>query len=128
MTNSSLTNLEPYTNRVSGILKNLIGTEDADDLMLEVIQALSDTVTPVPDLGNWYTFIYKAKTPNITYDTNPLVAVTEYMPGGFKGFNVHWGRMRNYTFLEVVGQLYYINPIEIDELKTIPYQNFVLNN
>ena len=36
--------------------------------------------------------------------------------------------MRNYTFMEVVGQLYYVNPSEIDELKTIPYQNFVLNN
>ena len=96
--------------------------------MLEVIQALSDTVTPVPDLGNWYTFIYKAKTPNITYDTNPLVAVTEYMPGGFKCLNSHWVRMRNYTFLEVVGKLYYAHPIEVDELKTIPYQNFVLNN
>ena len=119
---------KPHRNRVTPILTSLIGTEDADDLMLSIIEALSDNVTPVPDLGNYYTFIYKAKTPNITYDTNPLVAVTEYMPNGFKGFNFHWGTMRNYTFLEVVGQLYYVHPIEIDELKTIPYQNFVLNN
>ena len=119
---------EPYENRLTGMVENLTGIEDADDLMLNIIERLSEGVTPVPDLGNWYTFIYKAKTPNITYDTNPLVAVTEYMPGGFKGYNVHWNRMRNYTFLEVVGQLYYVNPAEIDELKTIPYQNFVLNN
>ena len=125
MTNSLI---KPYVNRVDGLLKSLIGTEDPDDLMLEIMDRLSDTVTPVPDLGNYYTFIYKAKTPNITYDTNPLVAVTEYMPNGFKGFNFHWGTMRNYTFLEVVGQLYYVNPAEIDELKTLPYQNFVLNN
>ena len=117
----------PYRNRITPILTGLIGTEDADDLMLEVIQALSDTVTPVPDLGNWYTFIYKAKTPNITYDTNPLVAVTEYMPGGFKGFNAHWGRMRNYTFLEVVGQLYYVYPEEMNDLERLSYQKFVLN-
>ena len=119
---------KPHRNRITPVLKGLIGTEDADDLMLSLIEALSDTVTPVPDLGNYYTFIYKAKTPNITYDTNPLVAVTEYHPSGFKGFNFHWGTMRNYTFLEVVGQLYYVHPVEIDELKTIPYQNFVLNN
>ena len=119
---------KPHRNRVTPILTSLIGTEDADDLMLSIIEALSDNVTPVPDLGNYYTFIYKAKTPNITYDTNPLVAVTEYMPNGFKGYNFHWNRMRNYTFMEVVGQLYYVNPSEIDELKTIPYQNFVLNN
>ncbi len=119
---------EPYENRLTGIVKNLTGVEDADDLMVDIIDRLSDGVTPVPDLGNYYTFIYKAKTPNITYDTNPLVAVTEYMPNGFKGYNFHWNRMRNYTFMEVVGQLYYVNPSEIDELKTIPYQNFVLNN
>ena len=119
---------KPHRNRITPVLKGLIGTEDADDLMLSLIEVLSDTVTPVPDLGNYYTFIYRAKTPNITYDTNPLVAVTEYHPTGFKGFNFHWGTMRNYTFLEVVGQLYYVNPAEIDELKTLPYQNFVLNN
>ena len=119
---------KPYTNRVSGLLENLIGTEDPDDMMLEIIGRLGDTVTPVPDLGEYYTFLYKAKTPNITYDTNPLVAVTEYHPTGFKGFNFHWNRMRNYTFMEVVGQLYYVNPVEIDELRTIPYQRFVLNN
>ena len=119
---------EPYENRLTGILENLTGVEDADDLMVDIIDRLSDGVTPVPDLGNYYTFIYKAKTPNITYDTNPLVAVTEYKPNGFKGYNFHCIRMRNYTFMEVVGQLYYVNPSEIDELKTIPYQNFVLNN
>jgi len=119
---------KPYTNRVSGLLENLIGTEDPDDMMLEIIDRLGDTVTPVPDLGEYYTFLYKAKTPNITYDTNPLVAVTEYHPTGFKGFNFHWNRMRNYTFMEVVGQLYYVNPVEIDELRTIPYQKFILNN
>ena len=64
--------LTPYSNRVSGLLESLIGTEDPDDLMLDIIGKLSDTVTPIPDLGNYYTFVYKAKTPNITYDTNPL--------------------------------------------------------
>ena len=42
---------KPHRNRVTPILKNLIGTEDADDLMIDVIGALTDTVTPVPDLG-----------------------------------------------------------------------------
>ncbi len=118
----------PYSNRVSGLLESLIGTEDPDDMMVEIIDRLSDTVTPIPDLGNFYTFVYKAKTPNITYDTNPLVAVTEYTSMGFKGFNYHWNTMRRYDFHQVVGQLYFVNPDEIDELRTIPYQKFVLNN
>ena len=49
MTNSLI---KPYVNRVDGLLKSLIGTEDPDDLMLEIMDRLSDTVTPVPDLGN----------------------------------------------------------------------------
>ena len=119
---------EPYENRLTGIVENLTGVEDADDLMVDIIDRLSDGVTPVPDLGNYYTFVYKAKTPNITYDTNPLIAATEYTSMGFKGFNYHWGTMRRYDFNQVVGQLYYVSPDEIDELRTIPYQKFVLNN
>ena len=120
--------LTPYSNRVSGLLESLIGTEEPDDMMLEIMDRLSDTVTPVPDLGNYYTFVYKAQTLNETYDVHPLIAAMEYTPFGFKGFSYHWNRMRNYNFSGVVGQLYLVTPDEIDELRTIPYQKFVLNN
>ena len=125
MTNSLI---KPYTNRVSGLLETLIGTEDPDDMMLEIMDKLSDTVTPIPDLGNFYTFVYQAQTLNETYDVHPLIAAMEYTPFGFKGFSYHWNRMRNYNFSGVVGQLYLVTPEEIDELRTIPYQKFVLNN
>ena len=118
----------PYSNRVSGLLESLIGTEDPDDMMVEIIDRLSDTVTPIPDLGNFYTFVYQAQTLNETYDVHPLIAAMEYTPFGFKGFSYHWNRMRNYNFNGVVGQLYFVNRDELDELRTIPYQKFVLNN
>ena len=120
--------IKPYRNRITPILTGLIGTEDPDDMMLEIMQALSDTVTPIPDLGNFYTFVYKAQTLNETYDVHPLIAAIEYTPFGFKGFSFHWNRMRNYNFNGVVGQLYFVNRDELDELRTIPYQKFVLNN
>ena len=125
MTNSLI---KPYTNRVSGLLETLIGTEEPDDMMLEIMDRLSDTVTPIPDIGSFYTFVYKAQTLNETYDVHPLIAAMEYTPFGFKGFSYHWNRMRNYNFSGVVGQLYLVTPEEIDELRTIPYQKFVLNN
>ena len=125
MTNSLI---KPYTNRVSGLLETLIGTEEPDDMMLEIMDKLSDTVTPIPDLGNFYTFVYQAQTLNETYDVHPLIAAMEYTPFGFKGFSYHWNRMRNYNFNGVVGQLYFVNRDELDELRTIPYQKFVLNN
>ena len=43
-------------------------TNDQEDMMLEIMSLLNDTVTPVPDVGNFYTFVYNPKTPNITYD------------------------------------------------------------
>ena len=125
MTNSLI---KPYSNRVTGLLESLIGTEDPDDMMLEIMDKLSDTVTPIPDLGNFYTFVYQAQTLNETYDVHPLIAAMEYTPFGFKGFSYHWNRMRNYNFNGVVGQLYFVNRDELDELRTIPYQKFVLNN
>ena len=125
MTNSLI---KPYSNRITGLLESLIGTEDPDDMMLEIMDKLSDTVTPIPDLGNFYTFVYQAQTLNETYDVHPLIASMEYTPFGIKGFSYHWNRMRNYNFNGVVGQLYLVTPEEIDELRTIPYQKFVLNN
>jgi hypothetical protein len=125
MTNSLI---KPYSNRITGLLESLIGTEDPDDMMLEIMDKLSDTVTPIPDLGNFYTFVYQAQTLNETYDVHPLIAAMEYTPFGFKGFSYHWNRMRNYNFNGVVGQLYFVNRDELDELRTIPYQKFVLNN
>ena len=31
---------------------------DPEDMMMEVMQLLNDTVTPIPDVGGFYTFIY----------------------------------------------------------------------
>ena len=31
-------------------------TNDQEDMMLDIMSLLNDTVTPVPDVGNFYTF------------------------------------------------------------------------
>jgi hypothetical protein len=112
-------------NRIRRILQRLIGTEDPEDLMLEIMDALKSTVSPVPDPGNFYTYVYRAKTPGIVYDQHPLVAVTDVYAKGFSGFNFHWGKMRNYTWNEVIGQLYEVDPGEIADLREIPYAKFL---
>ena len=58
-------------------------TNDQEDMMLEIMSLLNDTVTPVPDVGNFYTFVYNPKTPNITYDQHPLIACTDIFWLGF---------------------------------------------
>ena len=102
-------------------------TDDAEDLMLVIMQTLNDTVTPIPAPGKFYTFVYNAKTPGKSYDQHPLVACTELQPWGFKGINFHWNTYRNYTWNELAGQLYIVEWVELDELLDIPYAKFLLN-
>tara|TARA_Y100000361_G_scaffold131861_1_gene128840 strand:- start:190 stop:570 length:381 start_codon:yes stop_codon:yes gene_type:complete len=115
-------------NRIRGVVDNLIGTEDPDDLMMELMEALNNTVTPVPDVGKYYAFVYSPKTNNIEYDAHPLVAVTDLFRWGFRGINFHWGGYRQYTWNEVVGQLYEIYPEELADAREIPFGKKGLNS
>ena len=92
---------------------------------------LLDTLAPstiVPRPNNYYTFVYKAKTPGIAYDSHPLVAVTDVFSWGFRGLNYHWGEMRQYTFPEVVGGLYKVDEMELRDLRTLPFVKIILNS
>ena len=112
--------------RISSIRDNLIGTEDADDLMLEIISVLSEG-GKVPEAGEFYVFVYNPKTPNIRYDQNPLVAVTQVLDWGFRGINFHWGENRQYTWSEVAGGLYQVSDDELNDLDGIPFAKFRIN-
>tara|TARA_E500000305_G_scaffold18833_1_gene14000 strand:+ start:1531 stop:1968 length:438 start_codon:yes stop_codon:yes gene_type:complete len=113
-------------NRIVGNDINL-RTNDPEEMMLEIMELLNDTVTPIPDVGKFYTFVYTPKTPNIEYDQHPLVAVTDIFSWGFRGLNFHWQQARNYTWNELAGQLYVVNWVELDDLMAIPYAKFRLN-
>ena len=115
-------------NRVSEFLSDLNNhTNDPEEMMLEIMDALNDTVTPIPDVGNFYTFVYNAKTPGESYDQHPLIACTSLERWGFRGLNFHWQKYRNYTWGELAGQLYIVRPNELDDLLAIPYGKFILN-
>ena len=115
-------------NRVSEFLSELNNqTNDPEEMMLEIMDALNDTVTPIPDVGNFYTFVYNAKTPGEQYDQHPLIACTSLERWGFRGLNFHWQKYRNYTWGELAGQLYIVRPNELDDLLAIPYGKFILN-
>jgi len=115
-------------NRVRTSLSELNNqTNDPEEMMLEIMDALNDTVTPIPDVGNFYTFVYNAKTPGEQYDQHPLIACTSLERWGFRGINFHWQKYRNYTWGELAGQLYIVRPNELDDLLAIPYGKFILN-
>ena len=107
------------TEELQGKIKEL---DDADDIMMNIMEVFTQTEV-VPDAGNYYTFVYNAKTPGV-YDECPLVAVTYVDRWGFQGINFHWGASRNYTWMEIVGNLHVIQNDEIDYLRSLPYAKF----
>ena len=111
-------------NRIEAI-KNRLTSSDPEDLMLEIMGALNNTVEAIPSVGKYYTFVYNAKTPNVQYDQHPLIACTDLFRWGFRGINFHWRSSRNYTWEELTGQVYMVKSIELDDLLSIPYAKFI---
>ena len=117
---------EQKENRIVGNDINL-RTNDPEDMMLEIMELLNDTVTPIPEVGKFYTFVYNANTLGESYDQHPHIACTSQEQWGFKGLNFHWEKSRNYTWNELAGQLYIVQWNELDDLLAIPYAKFILN-
>jgi len=102
-------------NRVRGIVRDLIGTESADDIMQNLLSVLSES-GKIPTSGKYYTFVYRAKTNNIEYDEFPLVGVTDVFLWGFRGINFHWRDRRQYNYDQIQGQIYEIYPEEMSDV------------
>ena len=100
---------------------------DPEDIMLLIMEIFTIQEI-VPETGKFYTFIYNAKTPGISYDQHPLIACVEIFRWGFRGLNFHWQNYRNYTWEEVAGKLHVVQFQELDELLALQYGKFILNN
>ena len=115
------------TDRGSLLKQSLIGNESPDDIMLKVMETFKKTEL-IPEPGKYYTFVYSPKTPNVQYDQYPLIACLEVKPWGFIGINYHWGKVRHYTWEEVVGYLHVIGTEEIKSVRYLAYAQFNINN
>lgn len=119
------------TQRIEDHVDDISSLPDADDRMLAILELLTTTVL-IPEVGRYYTFVYKPKTPRIQYDEYPLIACVGIFKWGFRGINYHWAArggepFRNYTWEEVVGFLHLVYPLELNDMRSIPYQNFKIN-
>ena len=117
------------TARVEELKRRVLdeNVNDPEDIMLLIMEIFTIQEI-VPEAGKFYTFIYNAKTPNISYDQHPLIACVEVFRWGFRGLNFHWQNYRNYTWEEIPGQLMVVEFQELDELLTLQYGKFILNN
>ena len=114
-------------NRIRPVLNDLIGIENPDDLMEEILGVIKET-GKIPSVGNFYIFVYFCKTPNIQYDAHPFVAVTDVYNWGFKGINFHWGQIRQYTWDEIIGSLHLVYDEEVKDLQELPFRKIKLNS
>jgi len=106
--------------RLDVLEKRIEYLSDPEDIMVEIIDVFNKTEL-VPEEGNYYTFIYNPKTPDIDYDQHPLVAVTSIFNWGFQGINFHWNEPRRYTWQEVAGRLHVVENDEIMSMRNINY-------
>jgi len=61
--------------RVYTLEKRIKNIFDPEDIMIEVMDIFDETRL-IPEVGEYYTFVYNAKTAGINYDKPPLFAVT----------------------------------------------------
>ena len=122
-----VTDTDVNRNRIRSVTDGLVGNEDPDDIMLELMETL-DELTEAPQSGKFYIFVYNPKTPNIEYDQNPFVALTDIFEWGFRGVNFHWGETRQYTWNEVAGAMYEVYASEVKDLQALPFAKFRLNS
>ena len=120
------TDTDADRNRIRAVSDNLIGNEDPDDVMVELLEVLTEGPKSV-QAGKMYIFVYNAKTNQLRYDQNPFVAVTDVFQWGFRGINLHWGESRQYTWSEVAGGMYEVYSSEVKDLQMLPFANFKLN-
>ncbi len=90
------------------------------NLLLDTIQGSEI----VPEANKYYTFVYKAKTPRIRYDQYPLVICGSVFKWGFSGLNVHWDSIRQYTWGEVLSNVYELSEEEFEYLTQVPLASF----
>ena len=74
------TDTDSNVNRVRGIADDIIGIKDPDDIMIALLEVLTEQPKTSVQPGQIYVFVYNAKTPQLRYDQNPFVAVTDIMP------------------------------------------------
>lgn len=111
--------------------ESLLGVENPDELMNEILSRLSGSEVPLPPVpGRYYTYVYYAKTPRIRYDRYPLIIVDSLLPRGFRGYNFHLGKYRQYNTQDgdrLVSGLYELSRDEFSILLRIPYGKLIQN-
>ena len=110
--------------RVLDLLANGAKKKSPDSNFMDLINVITPSVI-IPETDKYYVFAYKAKTPNIQYDQYPFVYVTAVFQWGFTAYNFHWEASRQYSWAEVVTNLYEVTDEELNSVQALPIAKLV---
>ena len=103
-------------------VKDLLpGSRDrTPEMNMERLLKTLPTSEIVPEPDKYYVFVYKAKTPGVTYDQHPFIVCTNVYKWGFTGYNFHWEGVRQYSWAEVVSNLYEVSDDDLNAVQALP--------
>lgn len=110
--------------RVRELLKNGSKGKGPDRNFADLISIIGPSVI-IPEPDKYYVFAYKAKTRNIQYDQYPFVYVTAVFIWGFQGYNFHWEAPRQYSWAEVITNLYEVGDEELNSVEALSIAKLV---
>jgi hypothetical protein len=106
--------------KIDALKKRIGNSSDPVEIMGAILDIFGIVSYP-PIPGNYYTFVYRAKTPKLLYDQHPLIACLELEEWGFRGFNFHLNKHRNYTWPEVRSNICIVDNDEISFFRNLKY-------
>lgn len=102
-------------------LRSISHSRDPYSNMSDLIKILSERRYGFPNPGEIFTFIYRSKTPKLSYDQHPISNIISLEPGKFVGYNYHLNMVRQYTgdSGRILSNFYKILPEELDLVLSI---------
>ncbi len=87
---------EVGSNRIAPYKTEIQAMGNPEDRMLMITELLTD-IQMIPDVGDYYTFIYNAKTKGFEYDQHPLIACVDIQRVG-----ISWAQLSLGVSLEII--------------------------
>ncbi len=92
------------------------------DVLFNRLTTVLRSAGRVPTVGNTYFFMYKSNKP---HDRYPLVTVYSITNRSFFAYSHHWNRTTQYSYSNMVSDLYIVNDDEIQNAIMFPVMKVV---
>ncbi len=92
------------------------------DVLFNRLTTVLKPIGRIPKIGDTYFFMYKS---NKTHDRYPLVTVYSLNNNCFIGYSHHWNRITQYSYSNIISDLYIVNDNELKNVMMFPVMKVV---